>query len=559
METPRIFAHGKIYTMARDLGVVQAMAVAAGTIQAVGATRDLQAAWPQAHVTTLPGQAVIPGFADSHMHFLAWARRHMQVDLAGCTSARDGAIRVAEFAARHPDMPAIIGVGWLREGWPGRAWPTRHDLDAFLPDRPVALWSKDGHTAWLNSLALQRRGISSLTEDPPGGRIEREDDGATPTGLLHEAAAGIGMRGTDLGDDPVLTIREAQAEAHSLGIVAVHDFGEANSFSAFQVLRSHGDLGLRVLSYLPVSELDTVIRSGLRSRFGDVWHRFGGIKLFVDGSLGSRTAALFEPYSDEPDNLGTLVMSPDEVTEVVRRASAAGITCAIHAIGDRANSIALDAIAEAGPVVGGASDLHHRIEHAQLVDPDDINRFAHLGVIASVQPAHLIGDAPLAEQAWGDRCEHAYPYHSLFTARVRLACGSDAPFDVADPLLGLYAAVMRRGPGDVREGFVFDERLPLPAALSAYGTGPAYIGGDARVRGRLAPGMLADFVVVSTDPFRAGPTALQTARVLGTYLGGRCVFSAPPQRARTGSPPRRRPVFQTGRERSTDAGHSLEW
>lgn len=502
-----------------------AVAVAEGRVLAVGRGRDLEGV---ARRSTLRldarGATVTPGITDSHVHLLEWARSRAQADLRGATSRAEALARLARFAAARPDHPVVVGRGWDAHLWSEP--PARSALDGILGERPTLLHSKDFHALWVNSVALRLAGVTRSTPDPPGGRFER-DRGGEPTGVVREQAvrafAALEARSA-LAATELELARAAARELHARGVTAVHDFeGPAAQRTVRALTR---DLGprVRVLMGLAHEALDGVLAAGIESGVGDDWFRIGALKLFADGTLGSQTAALLAPY-DGSDQCGMEQMSAAELSATVARAFAGGVSVAVHAIGDRACRHALDAI-EAAPERAGLA-LPPRVEHAQLLDPADLPRFAQLGVTASMQPSHCPADLDLVEHFWGSRREHSYPWRSLLDSGASLAFGSDAPVEPPDVALGLHAAVTRRRrDGEPPEGFVPAQCLPLDAALRAYTEAPARLAGAWPRFGRLAAGAIADLVVWDADLHALDPARLHEARPVATVLDGRLVHAA---------------------------------
>ncbi len=354
------------------------------------------------------------------------------------------------------------------------------------------------------------------------------DEAGVPTGVLEEAAATLVTRFLPPPSDTEIeaALLLAQSELHRVGVASAHNMTGptegAEALRGLQRLRSEGRLRLRVVAAIPETHLDAAVQMGLRSGLGDHWLRLGFVKVFADGTLGSQTAALLDPYRDRPHDTGIVMHHRDELVSLIRRASQAGWACAVHAIGDRANRWALDAF-QASLELSRLQKLRHRIEHAQLVHPDDVSRFASLGVVASMQPVHCPADRPLAERFWGDRCRHAYAWRSLLQAGAVVAFGSDAPVETADVLRGLYAAVFRKQPEDPGPPWFLEQALTVEEALRAYTFGPAYAAGVEHVQGSLEVGKVCDLVVLDRDVLE-DPQALAFARVRMTVVGGEVVY-----------------------------------
>jgi predicted amidohydrolase YtcJ len=530
--TDIIFTNGPVYTMDQAAPRAQAVAVKGRRVVGVGAGADILALrGPRTQVIDLAGRPLLPAFADSHIHFSKLALQSQQLDLTAAGSASGVAAIVARAASKTPEGHWLRGIGWDRNTWPDPALPGRDLLDQIAPRHPVALASKDLHTLWVNSAALAAAGVSGDTADPPGGVIVRRPQSNEPAGILLEAATKLVSA---VYPQPTLAelaagIGEATRVAWSLGITNIHQMGDTpdgRAFQAFQHLDSRGALGLRVLHYLPRESLHAAVGLGLRSGFGSQRLRIGGIKLFADGSLGSRTAWMLEPFADEPHNYGVAWLDPQELRHEVRRASQAGLAVAVHAIGNRANREVIDAIAAASAASAASADLRHRIEHAQLLHADDMPRLAHLGIVASMQPLHCPADILMADRHWGEpRNQGAYAWRSLLDSGVTLAFGSDGPVEPISVLQGIHAAVTRRradGSPDP-QGWHPEQRLSVTEAVRAYTLGPAIAAGEERWRGSIAPGKLADLVVLSHDIFAGDPMDISAARVEMTLFDGQIV------------------------------------
>jgi len=539
MLADQLLVNGRIYTM--DVGCPRAsvLAIAGERIVAVEGgplTSSTQLSHSGRHlrdrlapggtVLDLGGRCVLPGLADSHIHFTSYALSRRMLDLTGAASLAEVLALVAERACETEPGGWVVGRGWDQERWPERRFPTAADLDSVAPEHPVMLRAKSGHALVANSLTLRLVGVTAGTPDPPGGRIGRDPEGC-PDGMLFEDSA-MGLvadlippPGPGETDD---ALREAFPRAWRVGLTAIHDVDGIAAFTAYQRLHTQGGLGLRVIKYLPVDVLDCVLEVGLRAGLGDDWLRVGGIKVFADGALGSRTAAMLAPYIGEPDNVGVLTTDVDALRTVACRAAEGGLPLAVHAIGDRANRMVLDALADVS--TAGPDGLRHRIEHVQLLHPDDVGRLAALGVVASMQPIHATQDREMADRYWGDRCATGYAWRSLLEAGTVLAFGSDCPVEDLNPFLGIHAAVTRRCvdgfPGP--EGWYPGQRLTAEEAVRAYTLGAAYAAGLEDRLGSLTPGKLADLVVLDRDIFTCEPMAIAETQVVATMIGGRFVY-----------------------------------
>ncbi len=490
---------------------------------AVGPAAELEHAAPAGALRIdARGATVTPGLTDAHLHLVQWARSLAELDLSGLP--HDAVIaKVAAAAAARPDAAApIVGRGWDANRWAEP--PHRSALDRAAGARCVLLHSHDFHNLWVNTAALAAAGITRATPDPDGGRIGRDAAGE-PTGVLQEHAVRLcrdllaGARGASDAD----LVRAAVKRLHREGVTAVHDFEGPDAERVLRALGSDPADRVRVLMHLAHSGLDEALAAGLESGLGDDWFRTGAVKLFADGTLGSRTAALLEPYEGTTD-AGFELIPPRELRGIVARAVAGGISVAVHAIGDRAVRSTLDAIEAAG--AGRARlALAPRIEHVQLLDPADRPRFARLGVAASMQPSHCVADREIAERGWGSRVVHSYPWRSLLDDGALLAFGSDAPVEPPSVAAGLAAAVTRRLPGDAG-AFVPEQAVSLDQALTAYTEAPARLAGAWPRVGTLRPEARADLVVWNADLHALDPIGLSAAYPMWTLLDGRIVHEA---------------------------------
>lgn len=489
---------------AADAGA-DAVLVNAGRITHVGRAADLRSLAPAVRVVEIPGATLTPGLTDAHIHLTEWALAREYADLSAARSPAEVVEITARHAQRKPSAAWIRGYGWNPHHW-GGAYPDRAELDRLLPDRPVVLQSHDMHAVWANGAALDAAGITAATADPADGRIVRDERGR-PTGVLLEYAAQLIAAAAPAPEmvDVVAAVEAAQSALHALGITGVHSFPGIHvplpePLAVLQALRDTGKLRIRALQHIRLQHLDDALRLGLRSGFGDDMLRVGGVKMFLDGALGSRTAWMREPYENSTDH-GMRVLDPAEFADHVRRAAGAGIAVTVHAIGDAAVCLALDTLTRAAH---DGLAMPHRIEHVQCCPPERFCDAGRAGIVCSVQPAHLISDWQAADRHWGERARGTYAFRSLAAAGAVLAFGSDAPVEPVDPRLALYAAVTRRDlDGEPAGGWHPAERLDPRAALEAYTRGPAVAAGMGDCLGILAPGMLADIVAWDSDPLDA--------------------------------------------------------
>ncbi|WP_376794851.1 amidohydrolase [Thermogemmatispora sp.] len=528
------YLNGNLYTMDETRPRAQALAVEreSGRIVAVGDDAEVRrAAGGQAELIDLRGKTVLPGFIDAHIHLLATAYRSHDIDAAACNSADEVAQLVRERATRTPVGQWVVGGQWDRNRWSTRAFPSREVLDAAAPEHPVALWSKDGHLLWVNSLALARAGITAETPDPPGGAILRDGSGQ-PTGILQEGAAMELVARLISSPSPSLArqlLEETCASLLRSGITAIHDIEDRATYDLLASLRAAGRLPLRVRMILQRHPLPELRAGVLKADEEDAFLRIGGIKIFADGTLGSQTAAMLESYEGSASNYGILATPEEQMRALVREASELNLIIAIHAIGDRAARVALDAIELARRQLTeqerrARGRLRYRLEHLQLVQPADLERMRHLGVIASIQPYHAVADRDIAERYWGPRHKQAYAYRSMSERGIPLALGSDAPVELFEPLRIVYAAVKRTDPESGRPSWLAEQALPLSTALYAYTLGAAYAGAEEADRGSLSVGKFGDAVVLPEDPFQIPPERLVSNGVQATIVGGQPVF-----------------------------------
>jgi predicted amidohydrolase YtcJ len=490
-----------------------------GVIRAIDQSQELARQAPQGcPVLEFPHATVTAGFIDSHTHFAQWALKGRQVDLVGAGTRGEAVRRVA---AAEPVHGWVLGQGWDANGWTEP--PTRDALDA-VSTAPVFLDSLDVHAAWVNSAALARAGVTSASPDPPGGRIVR-DPASEPTGVLLELAVDLVRRVVPAPTDDALheALLTGQRRAHQLGVTGIHDVEEVAVLRAFERLEREDQLRMRVLFHPPVAELPRLVALGMRSGAGSPWLTSGGVKLFLDGSLGSRTAWMLQPYEGSRDD-GMALTSGDSAERAVRLAAQHGIAATVHAIGDAAVRHALE-ILEPLPRVA----LPHRIEHFQCVHPDDLDRAARAGIVLSMQPAHLLVDIPLADRHWGRRGRLAYAFRTLAARGSRLAFGSDAPVAPLDPRPGVYAAMDRRALGGGRDAAWYGaERMSFENVVTAYTATPAFAAGWSARLGTLRPGAAADLVAWDVDPavYAGDGEAFLDARVRLTVVDGEIMLQS---------------------------------
>ena len=505
-----ILENGLVRTMDASLPTARALAIAGDRV--AGGVGTHETALPTPEVVDLGGRCVLPGFTDSHVHFPTWSLSQRDVQLEGVSGLAEALDRVRE----HPHQGEWIrGTGWRSPAWESQ--PTKDALDEVTGETPALLWSKDYHSAWLNSAALHRAGGDLEVE---GGVVERDGSGE-PTGILREESAWrFRARFAMPGEDEFVdATRDGLRLAASRGVVAIHDKdGWLGAPGIFQRVAERDGLTLRIWQSVPHERIPELEALGVHSGIGGELLRIGYLKAFMDGTLGSQTAWML-------DGSGVVITSGEELAEIIRAGARIGWPVGVHAIGDRANREALDAF-EATRDVWAPLGLRQRIEHAQCLAPEDVSRFAALGVACSVQFSHAPSDRDLAERFWGERADGAYLFRSLLESGALLANGSDAPVEELDPLAGIRAGVLRTI--DDRPAWHPEQALTVEEALTATIVTPAWLSGDERRRGKLLPGYLADLVVLSRDPLEGQPDELESVEVVATMMGGRWTHNPPP-------------------------------
>jgi predicted amidohydrolase YtcJ len=500
-----ILRNGTIRTLDPSLPTVSSLWIAGELV--AGGVGVHETSLPSPETIDLGGRCVLPGFTDSHVHFPTWALARHDVGLHDCASLAEALERVRA-APRKGSW--LRGQGWRDAEWPDGP-PTRWALDEIEPQRPAMLISKDYHALWLNSVALALAGGDLEVE---GGVVVRDTHGE-PTGVLYEEAAWrFKARFAQIpAEEYVEAMREGVKVAAARGVTALHDKdGWLGAIGLWQQLEQQGSLPLRVWQSTPAERLPQLREIGLRSGAGSPLLRLGYLKTFMDGTLGSQTAWL-------TDGSGVVITTSKELEEIVRDGAEAGWPVGVHAIGDAANKAALDAF-ERSRDVWQALGLRQRIEHAQCLAPEDVPRFAELGIAVSLQFTHAPSDEQLAKRFWPDHLDGTYSFRSLLDSGALLANGSDAPVEELEPWAGVVAAVL--------DHWRDDQRLTLEQALQATCVAPAWLSHDERVRGTLVPGRYADLVVLDRDPFTCEPEELREVQVVATMLGGRWTHNAPP-------------------------------
>jgi hypothetical protein len=527
-----VYLHGRIYTNDPAQPWADAMAIRDDKIRCVGkidyVLLECGGNDPSAETIQLKGKFVMPGFNDAHVHLGGAAADMLSVPLNGVASIEELQKHVADAVAHHKEGEWITGGGWDHTLWPDKKFPNKQQLDAVAPKNPVFLVHVSGHVAVANTLALQHGEINKDTPNPPGGMIERDADGAA-TGMLEEDSAMslVSARIPDLKSDQRRHgIQMVLADAAKNGVTSAQDFSDWQDYLVYVQLKEEGKLTLRITEWLPfLLPLNDLLNRRAQGGTTDPWLKTGAVKGFTDGALGSRTAAMLAPYSDDPTTSGILTNEPDKLRSMAIERDKAGFQINLHAIGDRANRVALD-VFEAVLKTNGPRDRRDRIEHAQILAPEDLPRLAQLKVIASMQPSHETSDMRWAGQRIGpDRAKGAYAWASIQKTGARLAFGTDYPVEPINPMRGLYACVTRELPdGGPAGGWQPQEKISLDDCIRAYTSGSAYAQFEEGKKGELKAGEYADFIILSNDLTKIPPQQYTKTAVLLTVVGGRTVY-----------------------------------
>jgi predicted amidohydrolase YtcJ len=531
-----ILHNARIYTMDAARTTAEAIAIRGDRIARVGTNADLLALRGSAtRVIDVSGATIVPGLQDAHGHFTGLGASMQSIDLRGTTSYEQvvGMVRQRAASARAGEW--IVGRGWDQNDWSDTQWPTHDLLSAASPNNPVYLTRVDGHAGLANRRALELAGVTNATADPAGGRLIRGSSNQ-PSGVLIDTAQALVSTKIPPASDAQLDeqILLADREMRRLGLTMVHDAGtDGRTVEAYKRLIDTGRLKTRLYVMLrgPLAALQPAFDKGPITDYGN--HRLAvrSIKIVADGALGSRGAAMLEPYADEPGTTGLLTTPPDEVYAQTLAVSKAGFQTATHAIGDRANRLVMDIYERVQREVPGARALRMRIEHAQILDRAEIPRFASLSVIASMQPTHATSDMPWVPARIGrERMEEgAYVWRKLMSSGATIASGSDFPVELPNPLLGFYAAITRQDPkGQPASGWMPGERMSRDEALASFTRNAAFAAYAETLLGSLEAGKLADLVVLSEDIMRIAPSDILTASVRMTIVGGEIVYTPAP-------------------------------
>ncbi|MCX7973269.1 MAG: amidohydrolase [Candidatus Aminicenantes bacterium] len=527
-----LLLNGRIWTGKETQPWAEAIAIREEKIYAVGSNKALQKIAGTAKIIyDLKGSLVLPGFIDAHTHFLDGGFSLKRLNLKDVKSREEFIALIAQEAKKLGPGKWITHGQWDHQRLTPPELPRKEWIDPVTPKNPVLINRHDGHMALANSLALKIAGINRQSVSPPGGEIQMDSATGEPTGILTDAAIDLVARHIPEPsfDDKLEAAKLACQHALANGVTSVHDMGEATNFEVYQELARRGELNCRIRLYFPITEIEVFERLGLKGSFGSEWLTIGGLKGFIDGSLGAATALFFEPYSDQSQNFGLFhsQMYPEGIMEErIRRADRLGLQIAIHAIGDRANAVILD-IMEKIIRENGPRDRRWRIEHAQHLRRKDIARMGRLALIASVQPYHLADDGCWAEKRIGpDRARTTYAFRSLLDNQVVLIAGSDWTVAPLNPLLGIWAAVTRQTvDGRHPEGWIPEEKITVEEAVKAYTVKAAYAEFSEKMKGTIEPGKWADLVILDRDIFTIPPQEILKTRVKMTFVAGQKVYN----------------------------------
>jgi len=585
MKKDLVLFNGNIYTMNFLKPKVEALLIRKGKIIDIGNNAEIKSkANSKYESIDLNGKVVLPSFIDSHVHLLGYAKSLIGIDLSNTKSKEEVIEKVKTRVENTEPNVWILGYGWNENDWKEIKLPSKADLDKVCNKNPLVLFKKDGHSIWVNSVALKKADINEHTLDPSGGKIVREYISKTPTGILKENAIYLVLKKIkkenieDILPTPVLNssttskeikikskrniygaVKTASKNFNKVGITSVHNMESMNRQKILFDLNSEGELNLRIYSFFEQIEPEDLYDFKRNTKLDDRWTKIGGIKLFYDGSLGSRTAYMIEPYEDDENNYGIKVMEKEEVERLIRSANQLGLNFAMHAIGDRANKEVLDIYERVlknyenetvlrNCVYNYKNDyknncikntsksmkirkserkkLRNRIEHVQILRKEDFIRFKNLNLIASMQPYHLASDMKMAEKGWGERCKWSYAWDKLVKNGVHMTFGSDCPVETINPIRDLYVSITRQREDGYPDGSWYPEhKLTLRRAIYSYTLEGAYASGDEDIKGSINVGKLADLVVLSENIFKISPKDILNIDVCYTILNGNIVYS----------------------------------
>jgi predicted amidohydrolase YtcJ len=540
-----IVVHARIYTVNSKQPWAEALAITGDKITAVGSEKEIEALrGSKTQILDAHGRTILPGFTDSHIHFLEGSLTLVEPELTGVKRVPEIERILKEFADSHPGKGWIVGEGWAYDLFPPPNLPDKGILDKLFPDRPVYLESYDTHTGWVNTQALAIAGITKDTPDPPGGKIIRDPASHEPTGALLELARHLvkNIIPSPTREEKLAALRKGLALANQNGLVRVHaageppdTFGDFFDLDLFDELRREGQLTVRfyISRVIEPPELTPSVLNSFeeaRKWFHDEWISVGAAKFFLDGAIETHTGALLKPYSDDPKTSGMLVWTPEHYRQAVEQLDARGFQIFSHAVGDRAVRLALDTY-EQVERANHYTDLRHRIEHVETISPDDIPRFARIGVIASMQPLHADPDPDTTvwiTRVGPEREKLAWAWRSLLNAHAHLAFGSDWEVVTMNPWAGVHCAVTRQNADNwPAGGWIPEQRITVAEAIAGYTIGAAYAGHREKTEGSLEPGKLADLIIASQNPFEIDSSKLIETKVLLTMVGGKIVFQIP--------------------------------
>jgi len=532
-ETPNTLlidnVQGYSFDNQRELFNFTALAIRDGKVLATG-NSELSKDYPEAEIIDAQGKTLIPGIIDAHGHVSSLGFTLLSVDVRGLESAQQAAEKVANYAAQQPQLQWIKGRGWNQVLWPGQQFPNAALLDQFIDDRPVWLTRVDGHAGWANSAAMKAAGIDANSVSPAGGEILRDAQG-NPTGLFVDNAMDLINQAVPSPTVDEITVALDTVSKHllSLGITSTHDAGvSATEHALYRELADSNEMQVRLYGMISSTdpELEQILAAGHSLGSNDMYSA-RSIKIYTDGALGSRGAALLAPYEDRPNHSGLLLTSAEQLRQLFSLAIGADFQVAIHAIGDKGNRIALDEIEHAYNTVGGRH-LRHRIEHSQVVALSDIPRFKRLDVIPSMQPTHATSDMNMAEDRIGaERLKGAYAWRSFLNQGSRVVSGSDFPVELAAPFDGIHAAVTRQNKANQPEGgWIAEEAMTIKETMRSFSIDAAWAAHQEDKLGGLTPGKWADFILLDQDIYEIAPEDLWKTQVLETWLAGKQVFKA---------------------------------
>jgi len=506
----------------------EAMAIRDGKILEIGSDDGIVLAYPLAEKRDGEGRTVLPGLTDAHAHVVRLGESLLMVNLMGTQSLDEALERIQSYAGQYPDLPWVVGRGWNQVLWE-QDFPTAADLDRIIPDRPVYLTRVDGHAAWVNTAALQAGGITAETPDPTGGAILRDQNGEATGILIDRAMYPVrSLIPEPTEDEQRLALELALEEMRTVGLTGAHDAGTSVAhYRMYKEFADNGTLTARIYAMISGSGevFDELAADGPVIGYADDLLHMRSVKIYSDGALGSRGAALLEDYSDDPGNRGLLFYTEDEFTSMIEKVSTRGFQAGVHAIGDRGNRIILNAFERVRDQYGDQG-LRHRIEHSQVVSPPDIPRFAELDIIPSMQPTHATSDMNMAEDRLGlIRILGAYAWRTFLDQGSVIAAGSDFPVELSNPFHGLYSAVTRMDQrGSPEGGWYPRQSLTREEALHGFTIGAAYAGHLEHVTGTLESGKWADFIVLDRDYFTIPESEIWQIQVLETWVAGRKIF-----------------------------------